>query len=213
MPIETGGLITLVAGSSVLAALVSQGLTAFIDSRKTNKDGSFAALYLAVALESYASDCLSVLSDSENYESSDGHAGSAHGNVPDLPDYPASIEWKPFGIKRTTEAMSFRVEVVSAKAMLSDFWDVVGDEDEIVPVMRQETARLGKKALRLAIEFRASWDIPPVDYEGDWNIKTRLDDRVAKYEERRKERQERSEKMNEELFRNVQTAPSAIEGA
>ncbi len=205
LPIETSGLITLVAGSSVLAALVSQGVAAFRDSRKANKDGSFAALYLAVALESYGSDCSSVISDSENYDSSGGHAGTAHGNVPDLPDYPPSIEWKPFGINQTTQAMSFRVEVESAKAMLRDYWDMVGDEDEVVPLMRQETARLGRKALGLAIEFRKEWKIPPVDYSADWNVKTHLNERVAKYEEQRKEREERNRKFNEEMFANIKT--------
>lgn len=211
MPIEVGGLITLVAGSSVLAALVSQGVAAFRESRKTNKDGSFAALYLAVALESYASNCASVLSDSENYQSSGGHAGSAHSTVPDLPDYPTSIEWKPFGIKQTTQAMSFRVEVESAKAMLSEYWDFVGDEDDVVPVMRQETARLGKKALGLAIDFRKEWKIPSVDYSADWNVKTYLNERVEKYEQDRKIREERNQKFNDEMFASMKTDGSEIE--
>lgn len=108
--------------------------------------------------------------------------------------------------------MSFRVEVATAKAMLSDYWDFVGDEDDVVPLVRQETARLGKMALGLAIEFRKEWKIPSVDYSADWNVKTHLNERVERYEQDRKEREERSQKFNGEMFANMNADGSATEG-
>ena len=119
MPIETSGIITLVAGSSVLAALVTQAVAALREGRNRSRDASLSALYLAIAFESYAGDCSSALGESEAYEASNHHAGAAIGNVPDLPEFPSSIEWKPLGIQHTTKAMSFRVEVETAKGFHS----------------------------------------------------------------------------------------------
>lgn len=211
MPIETGGIITLVAGSSVLASLVTQGVAAFLEGRKTDKDASFSALYLAIALESYASECSAALGDSENYMASGGHAGAQRG-LPDIPDYPESIEWKPLGIEHTNEAMSFRVEVETARTMIADYWDVVGDEDDLVPMIREETARLGKKALELAIRFRKSWKIKAVDYSGEWNVQTYLSEKVEKYAQDRKIREERDRKMNQEMFESLEAANVKVEG-
>ena len=177
MALETSGIVALVAGSSVLAALVTQGVGIARDWWKANKDGSYDALYLALALESYAGTCASALSESETYESSEGHAGSPHGSVPDLPDYPSSIEWKPLGIKQTTDAMSFRVEIETAKAMIHDHWEFL-DEEDVVPLVRERVARLGQKALNLAIEFRKAWNIVAADYGDDWNVKDYVDDKV-----------------------------------
>lgn len=212
MPITTGSIIALVAGSSVLAAFVNQGLTVIRDWWMARRDAAFSGLYLAIALESYAGDCAAKISDSENYESSGGHAGSPQGNIGDLPDYPATMEWKPFGIKGTTQALSFRVEVETTKTMIRDSWEF-GDEDDIVPLVREEAARLGVKALTLAIDIRKQWKIDPVDYSGEWNVRQYLDERRAHYEQKRKARDERNRAWNAELFGGLEERRQAAEEA
>jgi hypothetical protein len=200
MALETGGIIALVAGSSVLAALVTQGAGLVRDWYHRRTDGAYAALYLAIALESYANECSTCIGESEDHESSDGNAGSPHGNIPELPDYPPTIEWKPFGIDRTTKAMSFRVEVETTKAMISGHWDFL-DEDDVLPMMREEAARLGLKALSLAIEFREAWKIAPVAYDDEWNVRSFLERKLTHYEELKVKRHEASRKLMEELSR------------
>jgi len=200
-------IVGLFAGSSVLAAIINQAISAFREHRKTNKEAAFSALYVAIALEDYASTSSSEISDSETFESSNGHAGQGHGNVPELPEFPASVEWKPFGIKATTSVLSFRVGVDNGRAMISDMWDFL-DEDDVVPLVRQETARLGLDALGLAIGLRRSWGLSPVDYSSDWNVKSHLEGRQAHYNVRRREQEERNRQLNDELMKAL---PSAAE--
>lgn len=203
---STVNVIALVAGSSVLAALVTQGLSAWRDRRGTNKDAAFSALYMAIAFEAYANECASLIGDSENHESSDGAAGTAHGNLPLLPPYPEEVEWKAFGLKRTTRALSFRTEVDSLRAMISDHWDFL-DADDIVPLVREEAAKLGAKALDLAADLRRSKHIEPMTETGDWSVRDFLARKKEEYEEARKLREEQNRRWNAELLDNLR--PSA----
>lgn len=203
MPFTTASIIALVAGSSVLAAIVTQCVTWIRDWRKNKIDGSFAALYLAIALEAYASQCASALGESETYDASEGHGGRPHGNVPDMPDFPESIEWKPFGITDTTKAMSHRVEIGSTQAMVKDCWEFDEPED-VVPIIQLEMARLGRKALDLAVEFRSTWKIVPVDYTGEWNVSTYLTEKLNDHVTRQQHRLEQKRKMTEELSRHAE---------
>jgi hypothetical protein len=208
MAITTGGIVALVAGSSVLAAFINQGITIAKDWWTVRRDASFSALYIAIALESYASDCAADVSDSENHEYSNGHAGSPKGNIRDLPDFDSNIEWKPFGIKRTTQAMSFRIEVETTKTMIRDMWEF-DDEDGIVPLVRYEASRLGSKALALAIELRDQWNIDPVDYTSEWNVKKYLEERHAEYVRDRKLREARNQILGAEMLDIVKSDQSA----
>ncbi|OSZ69566.1 hypothetical protein CAP40_01535 [Sphingomonas sp. IBVSS2] len=167
---------------------------------------------IALALEAYANECASLLGDSENYERSGGNAGSPHGNVADLPDYPTAVEWKAFGIKPTTEVRSFRVEVESAKAMIRGHWEF-GDEDDVVPLVREEAARLGKRALDMAIQFRSAWGIAPVDYSGEWNVKSYLEEKVQDYAKERKQREELNRQLGQEFIREIESTEAKMKAA
>lgn len=187
--------IAIAAGSSVIAACVTQGLTALRDNLKTRRDGTFSALYLAAQLESYASLCSTHLGEAENHSRFDGQVGTPHGNVPDLPTYSEEIDWKTLGITTTDSALSFRVEIESTQAMITDAWDVVGDEDAVLPTAFEEMARLGQKALKLASNLRAKWKIPPVEYQNSsWNVKVHLADRLTHFENLRAERDDLNRK-------------------
>lgn len=205
MPLSTTELLTIVAGSSVVAALVTQGTTVVRDWWKSERDGKFSALYLAIALEDYADKCSSLISDSQNYQNSDGHAGSPRGNLDHMPDFPSAIEWKPLGIKDATKAMSFRVEVASTQSMISGHWEF-GDEEDVPPVVREEAARLGMKALDLAIALRKKWGIDPVDYSGEWSVKTFLSTKYDEHVKKRKAWEEANRRSHADMVEAAQIA-------
>ncbi len=211
MPFTTIELLTVVAGSSVVAALVTQGVSIVRDWRKEKRDGKFSALYLAIALEAYAEECATLIMDSENYRNSGGHAGTPHGNIEGIPDYPDAIEWKAFGIKDTTRAMSFRVEVDTRKNHIKDYWEY-GDEDDILPLVREEAARLGSKALELAKSFRKSWVIDPVNYRGEWNVSDYLSESLEKHRKRRESLEELQRKFQDGMSRIEPTSAASPTG-
>lgn len=209
MPFSTAELLTIVAGSSVIAAAMTQGVGIVRDWYKAKRDAKFSALYLAITLESYADECATLIGDSQNHENSNGHAGAAHGNLADLPEYPAAVEWKPFGIKDTTKAMSFRVEVDTRKASFSGHWEF-GDEEEIVPLVREEAARLGVKALTLAASFRESWGIDPVDYSAKWNVQDYLKDAWESHVKKREAYEKVQQQFHDDLMASLPVAPAAL---
>lgn len=194
--ITFGSIIVLVAGSSVLAAIVTQTISAIREYRQRNREAAFSALYVAIALEDYAGQCSSLISDSENYESSGGYAGAARGNIAPLPDYSQSIEWKPFGIKATTKVLSFRIDIDNTRARIDDYWEY-DDEDSIVPLVREESAKLGVAALKLAIDLRRQWRIDPVEYDDEWSVKSHLETKLDWYARRRKDIAERYSKLGD----------------
>lgn len=181
------GIITLVAGSSVLAALVTKGLDLWGDGRKRRVEADFAALYLAIALEDYASKCTGIIADISNHLSSRGEMGESHGNLAPLPEYPENIDWKAFGIRPATKAMSFRIEVDAARESISSLWDF--DEDDAFALVSEYAASLGSKALSLAMAFRRSRGIEPVDYSGDWSAKAFLEKKSSEFADAKQRRE------------------------
>ena len=86
--------------------------------------------------------------------------------------------------------------------MIGGHWEFL-EEDDVVPLVREETARLGDKALELAIGFRKTWNIAAVDYSGDWSVKSHLSGRVDAYRKAKADREEHNQKMHDELASNV----------
>jgi len=210
MALDTGSVIALLLGSSVLSAVINQVWTTIRDHRKQKREKSFSALYVAIALEAYASECASLIQDSTNFENSDGHAGTPQGNVAELPDFPEAVEWKPLGIKLTTRAMTFRVDVDTTRTWFKGAWEF-GDEDDIVPEVRERSALLGSSALALAKELRRKHGIDPVSYEGKWDVGEYLETSYADHVKKRKEHEERQRKFNEEMWGKIATPPVVAE--
>lgn len=182
---------SLVAGSSVLAALVTQGIGWIRDRQKVQTDAALSALYLAIALESYANTCSKLISESELFDSSDEMFGSAHGNIEPLPNFSEDIDWKSLGITVAEQVMSFRVEVDTTRSMITGLWEFEGEE-EIVPFVREKAAALGMKAIILAAEIRKAHQIRLVYYDdGEWSMKRHLEERYADYCRKREVREKR----------------------
>jgi hypothetical protein len=171
---------------------------------------AFSALDLAIALESYAGECASAIGDSETYVASGESAGRAVGNVPELPDYVAVTDWKSLGIKPTTSARTFRVEVEATRGMISGHWEF-GDEEDVVPMVREEAARLGVKALELAVALRKRWKIALPDDTGEWNVADYLASKLKEYRKKRLAWEERQRIATQEMMASmpaVQESPA-----
>lgn len=209
MTLNTSEIVALVAGSSVLAAIVTQILNELRDGWKKKQDGGFSALYLALALESYAAECASLIGDSENFEVSDGHAGSAYGNIASLPDFPDSIEWKPLGLRATTQAMSLRVDIETTSAMITGSWDF-GDEEDIVPIVRLEAARLGSQALALSKSLREMGKIEALSFaDPKWNVAVYLETKFKELTLKKEQWEKQNQVTHQKLMESLEPAQTA----
>jgi hypothetical protein len=190
-------IITLVGGSSVIAALITQGVSWVREWLGETKEGKFTALYIAIALEEYARTTATILMESEQHDNSDGHAGTAHGNLAELPEYP-EVNWRAFGIKRAEAAMTFRTDVDAQRTYMTGLWDVA-DEDDAVPEFQERAAEMGLTALALAEQFRKDHRLTPLDQSDEWSTKNGLARRHEKFVARRVKAAERQEASRMEM--------------
>lgn len=182
--------------SGVLAALFTQGLAWLREWLGENKQAKFAALYVAIALESYARACATMIGESETYDASDGAAGSAHINLPELPEYP-EVDWKAFGIRNAEKAMAFRTKIDADRATFREMWEHLDPED-VVPDVRERTARHGMTALSMAATFRAAYGLNPLDDFGEFTTEGFLKRKHDEHVERRVRYEAQLEKSRRE---------------
>jgi hypothetical protein len=193
-----GGIIGLVAGSSVIASVMTLSATWVRDLLGWDAKRKFAALYLAIALEEYARTTATLLGESETHGDSDGAAGTAHSNFAALPEYP-DVDWEAFGIKRAEAAMGLRTEVDSQRSWISGYWEFA-DEEDVVPEMRERAAKLGLKAFEMAEGFRKDFGLTPLEQFDEWSTKKDLTRKHEKYVSRRLEYEEHRRASNAEMF-------------
>lgn len=187
--LSTVQIVSLVATSSVVAAFLTQGFAWLREWVGEAKQAKFAALYISIALESYARTCASLIGDSETYEWSSEAAGTAHGNIAELPDFP-EVDWKAFGIKHAERAMTFRTKIDNDRAMIRDMWENL-DEDDIVPIVREKAGEHGLAALAMAEMFRAQHGLGPLDDFGEYSTQSYLTRRHNEYAEKRTRQEDR----------------------
>jgi hypothetical protein len=197
-----GGIIGLVAGSSVIASVVTLSATWVRDLLGWDARRKFAALYLVIALEEYARTTATLLGQSETHNDSNGAAGNAHANFAALPNYP-DVDWEAFGIKRAEAAMGLRTEVDSQRSWISGYWEFAEGE-EVVSEMQERAAKLGLKAFEMAEGFRKDFGLTPLDQSDEWSTKNDLTRKHENYVARRLKYEERQRKANAEMFGALQ---------
>ena len=75
----------------------------------------------------------------------------------------------------------------SARESISSLWEF--DEDDAFILVSEHAAALGSKALSLAIAFRQTRGIEPVDYSGDWSAKAYLEQKSSEFAEAKRKRE------------------------
>ncbi|WP_156146880.1 hypothetical protein [Brevundimonas sp. KM4] len=168
----------LVLTSSVIAAFLTYGLGLLKDWFNRSRDADFAALYVALTLEDYASRCASVVGDIDTFWSSRGSAGSSHENVPELGAFGADVEWKALGVKLTSKALSFRIRIGRTRGMLTDLSQHVNEE--IVEEAHDHAVKLGLDALAAADHFRKVRRLGPAPSVADWSTRDWLQEKADK---------------------------------
>ena len=195
-----GSTIGLVATSSVLAAALTQGMVLVREWWTHGRSAAFSALYLALALESYARECSTLISDSETYENSDGHAGTPRGRLSPLPEYADGIDWHALGLSDTTAALSFRVSIENENAKVAATFEF-GDDDDGVSEVREAAATLGLQAITLAGELRRRHRIDPLALDPQWNVERHLVEKGEAFTADRTARNEANRQMWIEIER------------
>jgi len=146
---------------TAIATAVAAQLAIWLKERWTvGQEARFSNLYAALFFEQYATDCSHRLGEKDNFNASGGHAGIDHGGLPELPPFPAEIEWKKVGVRLTEESFSFRVAVEAANAKITYLYEFDPPDGGDYEVLTQ-MASLGLKALAVAERLRLAARLGP----------------------------------------------------
>jgi len=177
------------------------GLGYLRDYFKQHKDGQFAALYLCVALEEYASETLSRAHESITYQyqydphsdNNDHITGRPLGNALQI-KYPADLDWKSLGVKTTASALTFKINVEGVRSNIEAAWEF-DDDYETETYAREQAVELALEAWAFAMKHRHDWKLPRVKADDDGKTATdylaALRDRMAGEREEREKRKRR----------------------
>lgn len=197
--------IGLVAGSSVLAAALTQGSSVVRDWLKRRRDAAFSALYAALTLEEYARQCSGYVSDSETYDASHHAAGAPRGSLPDKPVFAETIDWNALGVETTTDCLSLLVEIDMADQKIAAEFEF-GDDDSGVAEMRRAAVDIALRAFALACSLRLAHRVKALKLDAEWNFTIYLEERKQRYADLAAKRAE----WNAALLENMTPGPPAV---
>lgn len=161
--LDTLTYVSLFAGSSVVAALATQGLTIWREWSARRRAGKLAALRLSLLLERFAEDCLTRLNEAKDLERGDAtYEDKDPTNNPLLnwvapPNYPADLDWVALGTEDTVKAHEFRIAADHTKhTVMADYLYGSRDPDPAIDDAWKHLPDLGLRALALARRLRQS---------------------------------------------------------
>lgn len=179
---------TTILLTAVLTAAGTQGTIWLKDRWYQSRDAKFSALYAALFLEQYATDCSKGLSDIQHHEEYYGGLGSHNISLPPLPPFPNEIDWKSTGIKLTEATFAFRVAVEAMNSKIN-FLHAFDPPDGGDYEVEKQLIELGLQALKVAGRLRKSAKLGPAHVPDPDNtiahhlqsLKRSMDDRIANF--------------------------------
>ncbi|WP_276200377.1 hypothetical protein [Chelatococcus sp. XZ-Ab1] len=166
-----GSVIGLLLSTSVVTAVINQGLGWLRDARRDRASNLGAArhqaAHLATALEAYAFDCEYSIAELEMWESSRGAAGSLIDDLPELPVLPHA-DWKALDAGIVSEYLTLFSELRSINRGVSFAQNVMveGDIYGRDGIMANALGSMGYKALRIAMLARKKYKLPSFKVRG-----------------------------------------------
>ena len=159
----------LALSTGIVASIVTQGLAWAIDRWKTKHDAETEATYLAariaVTLESFAIKCANQIGDNDMFRMSDGHAGRAHGKLPEMDDFPSKANWTVLDPSLLARSLSMQNELNLSDRAIAFWFDVDPDPALVRNACDGQAGTCGYRAWKLAGDLRGRYKLP--DFSSD----------------------------------------------
>ena len=172
-------LVTLVAGSSVVATLTSRTFDHVRQRQQISSETGYLALRVSFELESYAADCADFVVLWGNVRT--GATIAVMTELPKLPELPESDRYVNLPRDLLHEILELPQLRSSGQKGADEFLEHVGDEDKFQGILAEHAIRLGNKALNIARRLRSENHLPPRNFsiDGGWNYRDFLFERLA----------------------------------
>ncbi|WP_419784833.1 hypothetical protein [Pseudodesulfovibrio sp.] len=180
--------ITVVGSTGVLSALCTHFFGMFRDWRKDKKEharrASYAALRLAVLLETYAIECARRIEEVKMSLASNGSYGELHGRLPKIPPYPDEIDWKSLDSFLVDEVLSFPNQILVSNdittSVAEDFFPE--EPEEATAECLMHCGYRGVQAWKISTQLRKRYGLKSRNVLSDsWNMLQCLEVEEAKY--------------------------------
>jgi hypothetical protein len=187
-------IVTLALGSGVVSAFVNQGMTALISRGAYKKDAAFTALRAAIELEAYVGQAADTLADWKNVSYFDiqvereEEREQSRAGFPRFEGFDERLDWRHVAPKLSARALTFANETKAAGNWVSGHFEF--DDDDGIREMQLQAAHRGQRAIALARDLRAHYELPAFttkDFPWDYIelVETRRIELQAEEERRR----------------------------
>jgi hypothetical protein len=177
-PVVVSGwdIVKFALGTGVVTAVANNLLGWLRDWKKegttSTRDARYLAMRVAVTLDEFAIECAKSIRDNQIYIESMGHAGTRHGKLPPLSEYPTDADWKALDPSLSTRALSFCNELRLSEGIIGLWWDIEpGDQGILMNTCDGQAGKCGYRAWQLAADMRRHYGLPEFEPEHTgWNI-------------------------------------------
>jgi hypothetical protein len=181
-------IITVVGSTGVLSAFCTHLLGMFRDWRIEKKErarrASYAALRLATQLEAYAIECARRIEEVKTSLASNGSYGRLHARLPEIPPYPADIEWKSLESSLLDKVLAFPNQLLMSNDVTTFVAEdnLPEDPETATAECLQHCGYRGIQAWDIATHLRKKYGLKSSNVLSDsWNMFQCLEIEEAKY--------------------------------
>jgi hypothetical protein len=174
--------------------------------RARRRDAQYLAIRLVCVLDKFLEDCAAAAAD-KGEEDQDGLT-RAKVDSPDVPEFPADVDWRSIDPALMYSLLSFQNEVKAAEQAVSATWEWADPPDfsDFFESRTEKYGECGVRAAKLSQTLRSIYKIPPNKYPEWWNPF----DVIQKELKALIERQRRREESNAALLANAPPPPSPV---
>jgi len=181
-PIVVSGwdIVKFALGTGVVTAVANNLLGWWRDWKKegttTIRDARYLAMRVAVTLDRFAIECANSIGDNELFSGSQGHAGTVHGRLPPLEEYPTDADWKALDPSLSARALSLRNDLRLSEGIIKFWWEIEpGDQGILMTTCDGQAGTCGYRAWQLAADMRRHYGLPEFDPKPtSWDVVTVL---------------------------------------
>ncbi len=160
-----GTVVALTLSSSVLAAGLTQGITAWRERGNRRREVGYLALRLATKFERYAQDAASFVGGVNDFYAMPSEGVSM--DLPVLSELPSEQErWRDLYVVLTAEVLSFDEDRRSQQNRIND--TSREDMESAIDISKSAAILLGIRALSASAMLRKLHNLPPFDTDNHW---------------------------------------------
>ena len=167
-------IISLSLLAAVVTALSNWLSTWFFTYRPQQKSADYDAVRLSIAIERFAYECASVISDEATWYASEQSAGGLHSKMPAI-QYPDDVTWKHLDLSLVQRLFRLQNDLIRADDIIAFEADYITPEMDTPEEAAEQAGLLGYRVHLIALDLRKKYPaISAPDNAHPWDYVEKL---------------------------------------